>query len=155
MNCRQTANHLKPRRPCESDPAQVLGNRITENVTSYRKFYSFLKRHYDNVTLPLPSFDKNNTFPGYISVNFAKFFKNKFIMSKNLFITRCHMTKDGVLGKPQFPSSLAKTFFFAFRFLKIVFNLLIFFSPSSVFLGKIWISKVELYPRQLAFAIRS
>ena len=68
---RQTANHLNPRRLWESGPAQV--HWITENVTSYHKFYSFFKRHNDNVTLPLRSFTKNNTFPSYISVKLAKF----------------------------------------------------------------------------------
>ena len=47
MKCRQTANHLKV-----ESPAQVLGKRITENVTNYRKFSSFFKRHYDNEILP-------------------------------------------------------------------------------------------------------
>ena len=66
-------------------PAQVVGKRITENMTSYHKFYSFFKCHNDKVTLPLRSLTKNNTFPGYISVKLKKLFKNEFIMLKTVF----------------------------------------------------------------------
>ena len=69
-----------------TNPTQVLGKRITENVTSYRKnFIPFLSHTYDSVALPLRYLTKNNTFPRYISVKLAKFFKNEFMKSTNLF----------------------------------------------------------------------
>ena len=127
---RQTANHLKPRRLWESGTAQVLGKRITENVTSYHKFYSFFKSHNDNVTLPLRSFTKNNTIPCYISVKLAKFFKNESIMLKNVF-RETQESRDVTWPKmiswkthnSHHPFSYNLSDFFTSRFFKILFIL--------------------------------
>ena len=68
------------------------------------------------------------------------------------------MTKDDFLENPTIPIILLATTwafesssFLSSRFFKILF---IYFA-ISVFINKIWISKVELYPRELAFAIGS
>ena len=70
------------------------------------------------------------------------------------------MTKDDFLENPTIPIILLATTwafesssFFSSRFFKILF---IYFAISvAITINKIWISKVELYPRELAFAIGS